>query len=99
MRLRATLYTWRGALYYLDIVKHRVLKGSFNLQRPDTLALNCERRMFVAALTLASKKYLKDRKTPYSKHLGLSKEEIFMWEMTFLQAIDWDLDIPRYIFG
>jgi hypothetical protein len=61
--------------------------------------LGVGRRMFLAALVLASK-YLHDRNYPtrvWSKISGLQVREINRNEMTFLTAIDWKLHIMESV--
>ncbi|KAH0537774.1 hypothetical protein GP486_008814, partial [Trichoglossum hirsutum] len=63
-------------------------------------ALQCGRRMFLAALILASK-YLQDRNysaRAWSKISGLNTQEINLNEMTFLSAVNWRLHISETVF-
>ncbi|KAI9872911.1 MAG: hypothetical protein M1830_001066 [Pleopsidium flavum] len=63
-------------------------------------AMQCGRRMFLAALILASK-YLQDRNysaRAWSKISGLNTLEINMNEMTFLSAVNWRLHISETVF-
>ncbi|KAI9817518.1 MAG: hypothetical protein M1827_001128 [Pycnora praestabilis] len=63
-------------------------------------AMQCGRRMFLAALILASK-YLQDRNysaRAWSKISGLNTLEINMNEMTFLSAVNWKLHISEAVF-
>ncbi|KAL6721928.1 PHO85 cyclin-5 [Lecanora helva] len=63
-------------------------------------AMQCGRRMFLAALILASK-YLQDRNysaRAWSKISGLRTGEIHNNEMTFLSAVNWKLHIPEPVF-
>ncbi|KAF2458112.1 hypothetical protein BDY21DRAFT_284690 [Lineolata rhizophorae] len=76
----------------------------FTMEQPaDTQslrALQCGRRMFLAALILASK-YLQDRNysaRAWSKISGLKVCEINMNEMAFLEAVNWKLHIPDPLF-
>ncbi|MCJ1231130.1 hypothetical protein MMC12_007806 [Toensbergia leucococca] len=62
--------------------------------------MQCGRRMFLAALILASK-YLQDRNfsaRAWSKISGLGTCEINANEMAFLCAVDWKLHIPEPVF-
>lgn len=62
--------------------------------------MQCGRRMFLAALILASK-YLQDRNysaRAWSKISGLNTTEINQNEMMFLQAVNWELHIPQSIY-
>ncbi|KAI9887445.1 MAG: hypothetical protein M1823_000703 [Watsoniomyces obsoletus] len=103
-RSRTSYSTLQVALYYLICIKHRV--PAFDFTRPQPVdsasvrALQCGRRMFLAALILASK-YLQDRNysaRAWSKISGLSTLEINANEMTFLQAIDWRLHVTERVF-
>ena len=63
-------------------------------------AVQCGRRMFLAALILASK-YLQDRNysaRAWSKISGLSTAEINQNEWAFLEAVDWKLHVPEPLF-
>lgn len=63
-------------------------------------ALQCGRRMFLAALILASK-YLQDRNysaRAWSKISGLNTQEINQNEMAFLLAVNWKLHIADEVF-
>jgi hypothetical protein len=67
---------------------------------PCARAMQCGRRMFLAALILASK-YLQDRNysaRAWSKISGLQTQEINQNEMMFLQAVDWKLHVPEPIY-
>ncbi|GAM37713.1 hypothetical protein TCE0_024r07847 [Talaromyces pinophilus] len=67
---------------------------------PCARAMQCGRRMFLAALILASK-YLQDRNysaRAWSKISGLQTQEINQNEMMFLQAVDWKLHVPESIY-
>jgi len=60
-------------------------------------ALRCGRRMFLAALILASK-YLQDRNytmSAWAKISGLKKEEICFNELAFLKVVNFDLHVPE----
>lgn len=63
-------------------------------------ALQCGRRMFLAALILASK-YLQDRNysaRAWSKISGLNTQEINQNEMAFLLAVNWNLHITEQVY-
>ncbi len=63
-------------------------------------AMQCGRRMFLAALMLASK-YLQDRNyssRAWSKISGLNPIEINMNELAFLAAVKWRLHISEKVF-
>lgn len=68
--------------------------------KPICRAMQCGRRMFLAALILASK-YLQDRNysaRAWSKISGLNTAEINRNELMFLGAVDWRLHIPDATF-
>lgn len=68
--------------------------------KPVCRAMQCGRRMFLAALILASK-YLQDRNysaRAWSKISGLNTAEINQNELMFLQAVDWKLHITEATF-
>lgn len=103
-RSRTSFSTLQVALYYLILIKAHVPKYDFTMEQPmDTpwcRALQCGRRMFLAALILASK-YLQDRNysaRAWSKISGLTVCEINTNEMAFLQAVDWKLHVPEPMF-
>lgn len=103
-RSRTSYSTLQVALYYLILIMPLVPKpDSPREQRVDTpsmRSLQCGRRMFLAALILASK-YLQDRNysaKAWSKMSGLKVDEINSNERAFLQAVNWKLHIPRDIY-
>ncbi|KAF4583021.1 G1/S-specific cyclin Pcl5 [Ophiocordyceps camponoti-floridani] len=103
-RSRTSYSTLQVALYYLVLVKPRVPKHAFAVDRlddrPADRALQCGRRMFLAALILASK-YLQDRNysaRAWSKISGLNTHEINQNEMAFLLAVNWKLHIADDVF-
>lgn len=64
-------------------------------------ALQCGRRMFLAALILASK-YLQDRNysaRAWSKISGLATHEINQNEMAFLLTVNWNLHITEEVYN
>ncbi|KZM18779.1 PHO85 cyclin-5 [Ascochyta rabiei] len=98
-RSRTSYSTLQVALYYLILIKSYLPKHDFTMQQQSeeasVRALQCGRRMFLAALILASK-YLQDRNysaRAWSKISGLKVCEINTNEMAFLQAVNWKLHI------
>jgi len=103
-RSRTSFSTLQVALYYLIVIKAHVPKFDFTMEQPVdahwSRALQCGRRMFLAALILASK-YLQDRNysaRAWSKISGLTVSEINTNEMAFLQAVNWKLHVPEPLF-
>lgn len=103
-RSRTSYSTLQVALYYLIKIKPHVPNQDFNKEqprgKPGCRAMQCGRRMFLAALILASK-YLQDRNysaRAWSKISGLNTSEINQNELMFLGAVDWRLHIPDAIF-
>ncbi|KAG5969654.1 hypothetical protein E4U58_001265 [Claviceps cyperi] len=102
-RSRTSYSTLQVALYYLVLIRERVPnQSSTTEQEPDEThrALQCGRRMFLAALILASK-YLQDRNysaRAWSKISGLNTQEINQNELTFLFAVNWELHITEDAF-
>lgn len=103
-RSRTSYSTLQVALYYLILIRPFVPKSDFTMEQsidcPAERALQCGRRMFLAALILASK-YLQDRNysaKAWSKMSGLRVCEINMNERTFLSKIDWKLHIAKPTF-
>ncbi|PHH82026.1 hypothetical protein CDD82_7282 [Ophiocordyceps australis] len=105
-RSRTSYSTLQVALYYLILVKPHVrasqhaLSLDQNPERSPKRALHCGRRMFLAALILASK-YLQDRNysaRAWSKISGLNTVEINQNELAFLLAVNWELHVPDSIF-
>lgn len=102
-RSRTSYSTLQVALYYLIVVKPHVPRYDFTMEQPKGLscrAMQCGRRMFLAALILASK-YLQDRNyssRAWSKISGLNTNEINQNELAFLQAVDWKLHIPEHVY-
>ncbi|KAF1943154.1 hypothetical protein EJ02DRAFT_443584 [Clathrospora elynae] len=97
-RSRTSYSTLQVALYYLILIKAHLPKLDFTMSQPEDAslrALQCGRRMFLAALILASK-YLQDRNysaSAWSKISGLKVCEINTNEMAFLEAVNWKLHI------
>ncbi|KAI5867576.1 hypothetical protein GGS23DRAFT_183421 [Durotheca rogersii] len=103
-RSRTSYSTLQVALYYLILIKPHVPKHDFTMEQPDDVhtsrVLQCGRRMFLAALILASK-YLQDRNysaRAWSKISGLATQEINQNEMAFLLAVNWKLHITDDVF-
>lgn len=103
-RSRTSYSTLQVALYYLILIKPHVPKHNFTTEQPDDKhadrALQCGRRMFLAALILASK-YLQDRNysaRAWSKISGLNTQEINQNEIAFLLAVNWKLHITDEVF-
>lgn len=103
-RSRTSYSTLQVALYYLILIKPHVPKYDFTMEQPDEVhanrVLQCGRRMFLAALILASK-YLQDRNysaRAWSKISGLATQEINQNEMAFLAAVNWKLHITDDVF-
>lgn len=103
-RSRTSYSTLQVALYYLILIKPHVPKHNFTTEQPEDRhadrALQCGRRMFLAALILASK-YLQDRNysaRAWSKISGLNTQEINQNEIAFLLAVNWKLHIVDEIF-
>lgn len=103
-RSRTSYSTLQVALYYLILIKPHVPKHDFTMEQPDEVhanrVLQCGRRMFLAALILASK-YLQDRNysaRAWSKISGLATQEINQNEMAFLLAVNWKLHITDDVF-
>lgn len=103
-RSRTSYSTLQVALYYLVIIKPHIPKRDFTMEQPrdrhHSRAMQCGRRMFLAALILASK-YLQDRNysaRAWSKISGLDTQEINENELTFLKSVGWKLHISESIF-
>ncbi|TKA27602.1 hypothetical protein B0A50_04434 [Salinomyces thailandicus] len=103
-RSRTSYSTLQVALYYLVLIKPFVPRSDFTMEQttdcPASHALMCGRRMFLAALILASK-YLQDRNysaKAWSKMSGLKVDEINTNERTFLNKICWKLHIAEPVF-
>ncbi|KAF2223296.1 hypothetical protein BDZ85DRAFT_168672, partial [Elsinoe ampelina] len=103
-RSRTSYSTLQVALYYLILIKAHVPGRDFTMEQSSDCgamrAMQCGRRMFLAALILASK-YLQDRNysaKAWSKMSGLKTTEINSNERLFLSAVNWSLHIPENIF-
>lgn len=104
-RSKTSYSTLQVALYYLVLIQSLVPKHDFTMEQfvdsQSCRAMQCGRRMFLAALILASK-YLQDRNfsaRAWSKISGLKTQEINTNEMAFLSAISWKLHIPEPLFN
>ncbi|EPE08440.1 g1 s-specific cyclin pas1 [Ophiostoma piceae UAMH 11346] len=104
-RSRASYSTLQVALYYLVLIKPCLPGHSFTMEQSNDShacrALQCGRRMFLAALILASK-YLQDRNysaRAWSKISGLSTLEINQNETAFLHAVNWRLHITTEVYN
>jgi hypothetical protein len=104
-RSKTSFSTLQVALYYLILLKAHVPGYDFTMEQPDDCslvrALQCGRRMFLAALILGSK-YLQDRNysaRAWSKISGLPVSEINLNERAFLAAVNWELHIPESTFN
>ena len=103
-RSKTSYSTLQVALYYLILIQSCIPKHDFTMEQsedsPACRSMQCGRRMFLAALILASK-YLQDRNfsaRAWSKISGLQTCEINSNESTFLSAVNWKLHIPQPIF-
>ncbi|TGZ85456.1 hypothetical protein EX30DRAFT_24326 [Ascodesmis nigricans] len=105
-RSRTSYSTLQVALYYLIVIKPHLpgMDSDVSGLEPEQVQLirakQCGRRMFLAALILASK-YLQDRNysaRAWSKISGLNTHEINVNEKAFLEAIDWRLHISELVF-
>lgn len=104
-RSKTSYSTLQVALYYLVLIRSCVPKHDFTMEQlvdsQSCRAMQCGRRMFLAALILASK-YLQDRNfsaRAWSKISGLKTLEINTNEMAFLSAVNWKLHIPESVFN
>lgn len=100
-RSRTSYSTLQVALYYLILIKPHLPSRDFTMEQAECShtyqALQCGRRMFLAALILASK-YLQDRNysaRAWSKISGLKVHEVNQNEMGFVQAVNWKLHITE----
>ncbi|KAK4154846.1 hypothetical protein C8A00DRAFT_42460 [Chaetomidium leptoderma] len=103
-RSRTSYSTLQVALYYLILIKSHIPGYDFTTEQPDdcrsSQAIQCGRRMFLAALILASK-YLQDRNysaRAWSKISGLDTLEINQNEMAFLLAVNWKLHVTEEVY-
>lgn len=101
-RSKTSYSTLQVALWYLMLLKCQLPKSDFTKEQGQSTcrAMQCGRRMFLAALMLASK-YLQDRNystRAWSKISGLRICEINENEMKYLEAIDYRLHIAKDTF-
>ena len=103
-RSKTSYSTLQVALYYLILIQSSIPRHDFTMEQMEDSsacrAMQCGRRMFLAALILASK-YLQDRNfsaRAWSKISGLQTCEINTNELAFLSAVNWKLHIPEHIF-
>lgn len=104
-RSKTSYSTLLVSLQYLILVMASVPKwGSFTMEQVEDSegcrAMQCGRRMFLAALILASK-YLQDKNysiRAWGKMSGLQVAEINTNERVFLAAVNFKLHIPHTIF-
>jgi PHO85 cyclin-5 len=104
-RSRTSYSTLQVALYYLVLIKNHLPQRDFTMEQTDdshaSRALQCGRRMFLAALILASK-YLQDRNfsaRAWSKISGLGTPEINQNEMAFLVTVNWNLHVTEEVYN
>ena len=102
-RSRTSYSTLQVTMYYLVLIKAHVPRHDFTMEQPrddpSSRALQCGRRVFLAALILASK-YLQDRNysaRAWSKISGLHTQEINQNETAFLHAVSWNLHITNSV--
>ena len=103
-RSKTSYSTLQVALYYLVLIKSCIPRLDFTMEQSEdshaARAMQCGRRMFLAALILASK-YLQDRNysaRAWSKISGLKISEINTNEIAFVTAVDWKLHVPEPLF-
>lgn len=104
-RSRTSYSTLQVGLYYLILIKPHIPSHDFTMEQTDeshaSRALQCGRRMFLAALILASK-WLQDRNysaRAWSKISGLKISEINENELAFLAAVNWKLHISEGLYN
>jgi hypothetical protein len=102
-RSRATYAALLAAFYYLALLRSTISKQKSTTNQPEDVErvkhLQCQRRMFLAALILGSK-YTQERSyssRAWAKISGLRSKEINTNEAVFLATIDWCLYIPHTI--
>lgn len=98
-RSKTSFSTLQVALWYLVLLKCQ-LPSDRPSSGSDCRAIQCGRRMFLAALMLASK-YLQDRNystRAWSKISGLRMGEINQNEMNYLKAINYSLHMKKDTF-
>lgn len=103
-RSRTSYSTLQVGLYYLILIKPHIPAHDFTMEQTDashaSRVLQCGRRMFLAALILASK-WLQDRNysaRAWSKISGLKISEINENELAFLAAVNWKLHLGEVLY-
>ena len=108
-RSKTSYSTLQVALYYLILLKDKIPNRDFTQEQPKCddgteasacRAMQCGRRMFLAALMLASK-YLQDRNystRAWGKISGLRVPEINENEREYLKRINYDLHMTKETF-
>ncbi|KAJ9133934.1 G1/S-specific cyclin pas1 [Coniochaeta hoffmannii] len=103
-RSRTSYSTLQVGLYYLILIKPHIPAHDFTMEQTGESharrALQCGRRMFLAALILASK-WLQDRNysaRAWSKISGLQISEINENERAFLGAVRWNLHVTEDLY-
>ncbi|KAB5562791.1 G1/S-specific cyclin Pcl5 [Coniochaeta sp. 2T2.1] len=103
-RSRTSYSTLQVGLYYLILIKPHIPEHDFTMEQTDEShahrILQCGRRMFLAALILASK-WLQDRNysaKAWSKISGLKVSEINENEIAFLAAVNWKLHVGEKLY-
>lgn len=105
-RSKSTYSTLQAALYYIFRIKEKVLdlmaqRNTLPAQQPSPQdCIFCGRRMFLAAVMVASK-FLQDktyRNSAWAKISGLTTSEISYSEMAFLELIEFRLFISKDTF-
>ena len=97
LKARTSYNTLLVALYYLDNFDHLQQSPP---EQPSSLLL-CGRKMFLAALILASK-YLQDatyNARSWGKITGLEPRVINLTEIEFLKAVSWRIHIQKSDFN
>jgi PHO85 cyclin-5 len=103
-RSQATYATLLVTFYYLALLRSAISRQKAITDQLEDLErakpLQCQRRMFLAALILAWK-YTQDRNYSlgaWAKISGLCSKEIKSNEAVFLSTVDWRLHIPHTVF-
>lgn len=100
-RSQTSYSTLRVAMYYLILIKPHVLKSRFDTEHSQSFpTLQCGRRMFLAALALASK-YLQDNSLSaltWSHISGLDVAEFNLNEKAFLAIVEWRVHLTKDIY-
>lgn len=100
-RSKTSYSTLQVAMFYVVLLKDCLPKCDFTREQSSVPAekrpMQCGRRMFLAALMLASK-FLQDRSystRAWGKITGLPAAEINLNELKFLQAVGWNLHVSK----